>query len=293
MFLMSYFTADDESVHLAVSEDGRRFVPLNAGRPLLSSTVGTGRIRDPFIGFGPDGRFHLLGTDGWSSTAIVHATSSDLQRWDEAELLPVMTDVPGAQNAWAPEFFTDGAGLVHIIWSSCVNTELDGAGHDWEHKPQDHRIWRCQTRDFTNFSASTIFFDPGYSVIDAAVVRTDGLLRMAFKDERGENVAHNPFKRIMLTSALDPRGPFDDLVGPIGDAAAEGPTLYQVDDRWVLLYDHFLQGTYGGSVSGDWHTWHPLEVSVPPGARHASVIRLDTVPSWILDDPALADIRSP
>lgn len=293
MFLMSYFTADDESVRLAVSEDGRRFVPLNGGRPLLSSTVGTGRIRDPFIGLGPDGKFHLLGTDGWSSTSIVHASSSDLRHWEEHELLPVMTDVPGAQNAWAPEFFVDDEDLVHIIWSSCVNGQLDGVGHDWEHNPQDHRIWRCQTRDFSSLSPSAIFFDPGYSVIDAAVVRTDGLLRMAFKDERGENVAHNPFKRIMLTSAADPGGPFDGLVGPIGDAAAEGPTLYRVDNQWVLLYDHYLAGTYGGSVSTDWQTWHPLEVSVPPGTRHASVFQLDTVPSWIVEDPALADVPSP
>ena len=78
MHVMSYFTNEDEALHLAVSPDGRYFAPLNGGRPVLRGAVGTGRLRDPFIGVGPDGVFHLLATDGWTSPNIVHAASTDL-----------------------------------------------------------------------------------------------------------------------------------------------------------------------------------------------------------------------
>jgi hypothetical protein len=204
-----------------------------------------------------------------------------------------MRGVLGAQNAWAPEFFLDEAGMAHLLWSSCVDRRLDGATHDWENDSQDHRIWHCTTEDFLTLSQPTAFFDPGHSVIDATVVRHEGLFHLAYKDERGENESRTPHKRIMLTSATNSTGPFRELVGPIGDAAAEGPTLFQVQDRWVLLYDHFLAGSYGASVSDDWQTWAPWEVSVPAGARHASVMRLETAPAWIGEDPAFRKAITP
>ena len=55
-FVISYFTSDDESMYLAFSRDGFEFVPLNDGQPVLRGEVGTGTLRDPFIGVGPDGR---------------------------------------------------------------------------------------------------------------------------------------------------------------------------------------------------------------------------------------------
>ncbi|MBR7828807.1 hypothetical protein KDK95_21035 [Actinospica sp. MGRD01-02] len=56
-YVMSYFTERDESLHLAVSRDGGySFLSVNEGRPVLRGSVGTGVLRDPFLGLGPDGR---------------------------------------------------------------------------------------------------------------------------------------------------------------------------------------------------------------------------------------------
>lgn len=278
MHVMSYFTDEDEALHLALSTDGRVFVPCNDARPVLRGTVGTGRLRDPFIGLGPGGVFHLLATDGWTSPNIVHATSRDLLEWSPQRLIPVMAGVVGAHNAWAPEFFFDPAtGDYHLIWSSVVDPDAPAEGRDWQNVGQDHRIWHCTTRDFGEFSPAALFFDPGYSVIDATVApHDDGRFLMAFKDERGVNDTATEHKHILVTTFTRPRGGFTEPAGPVSPAAVEGPAFFRRDEQWVLLFDHYLEGRYGAATSVDGATWQRAEIELPPGVRHASVV---TVPA--------------
>jgi len=281
MHVMSYFTNDDEALHLAVSRDGVGFAALNDGRPVLRGTVGTGRLRDPFIGIGPGGVFHLLATDGWTSPYIVHATSPDLTTWSEQALIPVMARVVGAHNAWAPEFFLDpDSGEYHLIWSSVVDPDASAEGRDWENVGQDHRIWHCTTRDFAHYSPAELFFDPGYSVIDATVAHHDGRFMMAFKDERGVNDPSTDHKHILVTTFARPRADFSEPTGPVSPAAVEGPAFFRRDGEWVLLFDHYLEGRYGAASSADGVEWAPAEISLPPGTRHASVLTVphDRVP---------------
>ncbi|HTJ67133.1 MAG TPA: glycoside hydrolase family 43 protein [Actinospica sp.] len=275
---MSYFTELDEALCLAVStDDGRSFEPVNDGLPVLRGSVGTGALRDPFLGLGPDGRIHLLATDGWTSPSIVHAVCEVGQwdSWSEQRLLPVMEKVPGAHNAWAPEFFLDHTtGRYHLIWSSVVDDAVPAEGRDWPNVGQDHRIWSCTTEDFSSFSESAVFFDPGHSVIDATVVRDGERFLMAYKDERGVNDPSTSHKHIMLTSFTRPGGPYEAPRGPVGPSPAEGPSLFRRNGEWVMIFDHFLEGRYGAVRSGDGVTWEPAEVGLPPGVRHASVLAL-------------------
>jgi hypothetical protein len=275
MLVMSYFTDQHEALHLAVSRDGQQFVPVNGGQPVLRGTVGTGRLRDPFIGLGPGGTFHLLATDGWTSPDIVHATSQDLLTWSPQRLIPVMAGVSGAHNAWAPEFFFDPeTGNYHLIWSSVVDPDVPTEGRDWESVGQDHRIWHCTTRDFARFSPAEIFFDPGYSVIDATVMRHDGCFLMAFKDERGINDASTGHKHILVASFARPKDGFTEPHGPISPAAVEGPTFFRRGEEWVLLFDHYLEGRYGAASSTDCVQWRPTQIGLPKGMRHASVLTI-------------------
>ncbi|WP_405533991.1 glycoside hydrolase family 43 protein [Streptomyces sp. NBC_00075] len=274
MYVVSYFTNADEALHLAHSDDGHEFVPVNGGRPVLRGTVGTGRLRDPFIGLGPDGLFHLLATDGWTSPYIVHATSADLLTWSDQELIPVMTSVEGAQNAWAPEFFLDrGRGLYHLIWSSVVEVGGTAEGHDYEHISQNHRIWHCTTEDFRTFSAPAVFFDPGHSVIDATVRELDdGGFLMAYKDERGTNDLATAHKDIHLITFDTPGGPHTSSVGPVTPSVVEGPSIFRRGDDMVMIFDHFLEGRYGAARSKDGVAWEPVVLTLPTGMRHASVL---------------------
>lgn len=281
MFVVSYFTDADEALHLAHSHDGEEFTPVNGGRPVLRGTVSTGRLRDPFIGIGPDGLFHLLATDGWTSPSIVHATSADLVDWSEQRLIPVMARVAGALNAWAPEFFHDpNTALYHLIWSSVVEPGGSAEGRDFEHISQDHRIWHCTTADFRTFSAPRVFFDPGHTVIDATVRRTaDGTFLMAFKDERGVNDSATTHKDIHLTTFRTPGGPYTAPKGPVTPSLVEGPSMFRRGDEWIMIYDHFLEGRYGAARSEDGVDWEPVALALPAGMRHASVLQAPVPPA--------------
>jgi hypothetical protein len=276
-FLMSYFTTADEAMYLASSDDGITFEPLNGGEPVLRGQVGTSTLRDPFIGMGPDGRFHLLATDGWTSTSIVHATSESLETWSPQTLLRVMADVPFARNAWAPEFFVDATtGLAHLIWSSVIDG--DGDARDWINGTHEQRIWGTATSDFVSFGPSQLFFDPGYSVIDATVQPTAAGFVMAFKDERGVNDRRTAHKNIAITTFSTPGSKFAEptkVITPTSTPSpVEGPSLFRRGDEWILIFDRYLEGGYGALSSVDLMTWMPAEISMPSGMRHASVLRI-------------------
>ena len=90
--------------------------------------MGNRALRDPFIGFGPDGVYHLLATDGWASPAILHAVSADLSTWSSPELIPVMSAVPGGAQRLVLEFFyVPDRQCYQLIWSSAVDpADTDG-----------------------------------------------------------------------------------------------------------------------------------------------------------------------
>ena len=263
---MSYFRTDAEAMHLAASEDGLHWLAVAGGAPVLTGSVGTRTLRDPFVTRAPDGVFHLLATDGWSSQGIVHATSDDLLHWSEQTIVPVMANVAGTASCWAPESFFDvEAGAHRVIWSSAVAPPCGPGGH---------RIWCASTPDFVAWSPPEMFFDPGFDVIDATVVRADPGYLMAVKDERGQNRRGTSGKRIQVRSAPTAQGPWTDISGPVTPELTEGPTLFRRGTVLTMFFDHFAEGRYGALESTDGRAWEPVEGSptIPPGARHATVL---------------------
>ncbi len=273
-FVMSYFTTFSEALHLAVSNDGYIWTPVNGGRPMLAGQVGTQSIRDPYIATGRDGRFHLLATDGWNSTSIVHAASDDLITWDDQDLVPVMRDIPFARNAWAPEFFIDPVtGLHHAIWSSSIHPDASGWQTAARDSTMDHRIWTASTPDFVTWSEATIFFDPGYTVIDASIIADGDHFLMAFKDERGDNHDHRNLKGIRTVAFDRPGDRFSEPSRLLTTQPAEGPTLFRTHDRLVMMFDLFLDGSYAALSSSDSRSWTSVtDFQGPPGARHGAVL---------------------
>lgn len=276
-YLFSYFRSDEEALFLATSSDGYRFEAANGGEAVLAGEVGAESLRDPFLCRDGAGTFHLLATDGWESDAVVHATSPDCRTWSDQERLPVMGDVPGTRNAWAPEaVYERETDRWRLFWSSTVS----------ETGPEDlldHRIWTATTPDFEAFADPEVMLDPGYSVIDATVRRRDGAYHLAVKDERGANDLDTDYKAVRTAVADRADGPWEGLGEFVTPAPVEGPTLYRADGDWLLLYDHFVEGRYGASRSADFETWTVVddEVTVPEGARHGSVLEVpDGAVAW-------------
>ena len=105
----------EESLHFAISADGRHWIPLNRNRPVWEQW-----LRDPFLGRGPDDCWHLLATGGRPKSprgetklgpACLYATSRDLLKWDDVRSLRLMSGVRDengrlARNIWAPRMVT-------------------------------------------------------------------------------------------------------------------------------------------------------------------------------------------
>lgn len=272
MLVFSYFREDDERLYLAGSEDGYTWEVWNDGQAIFGSELGTRQMRDPFIMRGRDGFYHLVWTDGWRSRSIGYARSADLLSWEGAKLIPVMEHLPQTQNVWAPEIFYDeGADAYRIVWSSTVG---DG--------PRNHRIWSTTTRDFDTYSEASLFFDPGYNVIDACVFDLGERYYMLFKDERGVNEPGTDYKAIRsCTFAKDGRDrPQVEAISELLTAPlTEGPTLYATGEEgakeWIMLVDGFQEQYYGAYRSKDLQTWEDIssQVQLPIGARHGAVFR--------------------
>ena len=270
-YLFSYFTTRDESLHLSLSWDGIVFEPVAGGGSIVTSPIGERTLRDPFIGRASDGLFHLLASNGWASTSIVHATSADLLEWTGFEVIPVMSEIAGAKNAWAPEFFLDRDGTINIIWSSSVGPEPD-AGVDWLASEQYHSIWSCKTPDFRSYTKSTIYLDPGFSLIDATVFkRPDSSGFLVAKDESGTNETPQVRKDLLIW-ALSPDGRPEATGVRFGSPSfVEGPTVFESDGRLVMLFDPFLEDGYQAMTSVDGWDWAPARLELPRDARHGSV----------------------
>ena len=267
-YIFSYFCGQSDGLHLAVSDDGLNWTALNGNKSVLKPTVGKDRLmRDPSICRGPDGVYRMVWTTSWHDRIIGYAETRDFVTWSEQRAIPVMEHEKGCRNCWAPELtFDPNTGTYHIYWASTIAGR--GAGH---------RIYRTTTRDFKTFTPTEKWFDPGYSVIDAAIVR-DPLTRdwvMTIKDEREKPVAK---KHILTTrtKSLDKGFP-TKLDGPInfGPDWVEGPSPFLVGKEIYVCFDNYRRGRYNMISSSDGgKTWkdRTAELHLPKGIRHGTVI---------------------
>ncbi len=252
-----------EALHLAYSYDGLHWTPLNSNQPVISVGM-MPRIRDPFVGRGRDGQFHLLATGGTSATGMYYARSRDLKCWTHQCSLPVMEGVPGVRNVWAPEFVFDPQHNNYLVyWSSSCGK------HGWD----DSRIWYARTDDFQTFSMPSVLFDPGYTVIDATIVSLDDTYYVFFKDERFGH-AHGEHRYIQVATSSELAGTYTYVTEAVTPSITEGPAVIRRPDsnQWYLMYDHCMDNRYGLSVSEDLLNRKVVDdVTFPPNARHGSV----------------------
>lgn len=279
--LFSYFAGGRDAtpgLRLAVSDDGLRFRALQGGKILLQPEVGEQKLmRDPFLirAPGSEHRWHLLWTTAWNGTTLGHATSDDLLHWSPQRAIPVMQDVPGTRNVWAPEMIWDPARKHYVIvWSSTVEgrfVETAATSED----DYNHRLWYATTTDFKTFSKPAVLWDPGFSVIDATYLAhpTKGL-HLIIKDE----TVAPPKKHLRIAKAASALGPFTDLSEPFSPDWVEGPTAIVVGEWTYVYYDRYRDGSWGAARSRDLQQWEDVSesISFPPGARHGTVIEVPT-----------------
>ena len=278
-YLFVYFRGEGfstgEQIYFGVSRDGLNWQPLNQNNPVLISTVGEKRVRDPYILRSPEGdRFFMVATDlsiyyrnyDWwgaqtdGSQSIVVWESKDLVNWSEPRLVKVALDDAG--NTWAPEFVYDfETGEYVIFWASRTASD----------KHAKHRIYYTKTRDFYHFTEPQIFYEKDFDIIDTTIVYHDGYYYRLTKNEVTQKIIFEKGKSLF--------GEYETIYSPSLDEFqyVEGPFLFKTDDQWILFLDEFMGKGYFPMVtedldSGIFRVLSAHEYRLPPGARHGSVI---------------------
>jgi hypothetical protein len=282
-WLFAGFKRDSkDGVYYAISLDGFHWKLANGGKPLVPPTEPGELMRDPFIQRAPGGSFRMVWTWSWNKPLVIgYSESKDLLAWTPHRQLPVMADEPTASNVWAPALYYEPAKKQWLIfWASTIPGRFPG--DDSGDGALNHRIFSTTTPDFKNFTPARVFFDPGYSVIDATLLPPQSPKApfvLIYKDER-----KTPLEKHLLT-ATGPsfEGPWTNISQPISEQWSEGAAIIPVgaiDGQpagYLAYYDHYSQGQhYGAIFSPDLAHWSDAlsRIDFPPGMRHGSFLQI-------------------
>jgi hypothetical protein len=275
VYLFSYFKGNGEDgLHLAASEDGLTWKALKHDSSFLKPTVSKDKLmRDPCIIQGPDGLFHMVWTVSWNARGIGYANSTDLINWSTQEFLPVMNHEAGARNCWAPEIFYDVNTKTYLIYWA---TTITGKFNETKSKKEsgyNHRMYSVTTKDFNVLNETKLFYDHGFNVIDATIVKSDNEHIMFLKDETVEP----PQKNIRMARSRTFDKDYSTPSVPItGNFWAEGPTAIRINGEWIVYFDKYRDHNMGAVKSRDLITWIDIsdKVKFPEGVRHGTVFKV-------------------
>ena len=183
----------------------------------LAPKVGKQKVmRDPSIIRTPDGVFHLVWTSSWrGDRGFGYAESRDLMHWSEPKFIEVMDD-PTTVNVWAPEFFWDeDRQQAMVVWASCVPSQHFALGI--EDEKNNHRLYYSVTKDFKTWTKGKLLIDPGFSCIDATLLkRGKNDYVMVLKDNTRNA------RNIKVAFAKNPMGPWSKASEPFTGNFMEG-----------------------------------------------------------------------
>jgi hypothetical protein len=239
---------------------------------LLKPTVGNQPVmRDPSIAQGPDGIFHLVWTSGWrGDKGFGYSSSTDLIHWSNPQFIPVMQNEPTTVNVWAPELFYDNeAKQFLIIWASAIPGRFD---RGIEEDSNNHRLYITTTKDFVSFTPSELFLDPGFSVIDAVIVKkaTNDYV-LVLKDNT------RPNRNIKVAFSNSAAGPYQNVSTAFTEPFTEGPSVAKVKDDWLIYFDAYRKKSYDAVKTKDFKSFTDIstQVHVPEGHKHGTIFLVD------------------
>lgn len=295
-YLFAYFTGDTiagEKIYFAASNGNNalNWTELNNGEAVLTSTMGTGGVRDPFIMRSHDGStFYLIATDlsigsgtSWGDS-VTHGSrylevweSSDLVTWSDQRHVLVSPETAG--NTWAPEAYYDADISAYIVfWASELYDESD-TNHTGS---SYHRVLYATTTDFVTFGDPVIWEDTGVSRIDSTVIDVDGLYYRFTKDEGSVTGCTDIIQESSADLLATNWTTVATCIGKnAGTSNVEGPTVIKSNpgdvngDKYYLFVDeysgrHYLPLETADIANPDWQL--SSSYSLPDSPRHGTVL---------------------
>lgn len=269
-----------DGLHFLYSRDGKHWndipgswlTPEVGGDSSTKPTAGGKKImRDPSMAQGPDRVWHLVWTCGWNGDrGFGYASSRDLIHWSPQQFIPVMQHEPDAFNVWAPEIFYEKDSAQYIIvWATTIPGRFPKGMED---EKNNHRLYCTTTRDFVTFTPTRLYYDPGYSVIDAMILqRGPKDFVLVFKDNTRLQ------RNIKVAFSDSPAGPWHDDSKAFTPEFTEGPTVAKVGAEYYIYFDGYRAHKYGAVKTSDFRTFTDAsdEVSVPAGHKHGTIVMTD------------------
>lgn len=259
-YVMTAFTNSSESnMYVYDSANATNFSLVRAN----AYTPPSGLIRDPSVIRHTDGYYYLVHTTNWTGDTIGFARSADYVTW--TFLRNVRVGLNGSTGStWAPEWFTDSDGSVHVIFSAST------AGTGGQFRP--YRITAANA-DLSAWTSPVALGIPA-NYIDSFVVKVGGTYHNFLKNETTKYIEH------ATASSLNGPWTFRGTGNWAGwGAGLEGPALVRLPDgRWRLYFDQYGQQRYYYADSSDLNSFG-AKVELPGlsgTARHFTVLREDS-----------------
>jgi hypothetical protein len=265
-FFTSFHEPSTEGMRLLYSYDGLQWDSLAS--VFIKPEIGEQKImRDPSIVRGPDGTFHLVWTTGWRGTkGFGYASSKDLINWSDQRSIEVMEHEPTTVNVWAPELFYDeNEDQFVIIWASTIPHRFERGIED---EDNNHRMYYTTTKDFKEFSETKLFIDPGFSVIDAVIVKRElNDYVLVLKDNT------RPNRNLKVAFSDKATGPYTDVSEEFTENLTEGPTVLKLEDKWYIYFDSYGDHSYAAVKTDDFKNFEVAnsEISIPKGHKHGTI----------------------
>ncbi len=262
----SFHEPADAGLRLLYSYDGYTWTDMDT--TFLKPQVGMQKVmRDPSVAQGPNGTYHLVWTSSWKTDkGFGYASTKDFIHWSEQRFIPVMEHEPATVNVWAPEiFYDDTSDRFIIVWASTIPYRFPKGQ---EPEDNNHRLYYTTTKDFTTFDSTRLFLDPGFSAIDAEIIkRGTADYVLVVKDNT------RPMRNIKVGFSGNATGPYTHISAPFTESFTEGPSVAKVKDGWLIYYDSYRRKMYGAAFTKDFQTFTDAtaQVHVPEGHKHGTV----------------------
>ncbi len=263
----SFHEPANEGLRMLYSYDGKKWNDLDT--VLLKPNVGYQKVmRDPSMIQDKDGVFHLVWTSSWrGDKGFGYSSSKDLVNWSTQKMITVMQHEPTTVNVWAPElFFDDKKKEYIIIWASCIPGRFENGQ---EADSNNHRMYYTSTKDFNTFSETKLFIDPGFSVIDAVIVkRATKDYVLVLKDNT------RPERNLKVAFADNPLGPWKNISAAFTQKFTEGPSVIKLKNGWMIYYDAYQNKKYEASFTTNFKTFVKADslITVPQDHKHGTIV---------------------
>lgn len=251
----------NEKSFFALSEDLKKWSYIDSISVNVSS--GSKRVRDQYLSRDKTGNYLLLGTQGYMHPEIYLANSESINEF-KLELKNINYRDKDlhifANYSWAPEIIYDYDNDQYLILYSDTETKYSP-------------IYAVATKDFERFSYPFIFFDVGFTIIDANITMFDGKYYLFYK---GEDVERYGALYYAVSDSLSCGGNwrlYDDEI--TSSYNLEGPFgLKGLDNKNYLFADAFeVAKPYHGLFDSD-SKINLKNIKDLNGVHHFSILKI-------------------